>query len=390
MAECPSWYADATTAPDAALLGRLKDGENLQEAMSPDCLRAVLKAAKSNGAPWLYSFLYDKIRSDLGLSSCFDDFLKSNKGALEQLNLKDVKPEAADKVAWLHSHIIGHLSDHFNEDEVHAFVDGLKESRCSHLGKVEVITNLLKSTNFRNAVWSREDVQSIILEDTDQPNEMYKVVFAFWMLTYDSKCMEALSGKAAKKLKKFLTSETKVEKVVRLSLEVLQRFLKSKALTEDLASESLLEVVQSLGYEKWRDNELYEHIRALGQAIQSAVSEVSNYERYMKEVRSRTLTKGYLHSAKFWAENFSKFTEADVKELTNLLESGADNQAIICFDLGELAVLHREGKKWIAASGAKDKVMSFLSNNGGSREVRREALLCCQKIMLKWQEVPLK
>jgi len=97
----------------------------------------------------------------------------------------------------------------------------------------------------------------------------FVIVFAFWMLTYDAECMESLAGKAAEKIKKFLTSETKVEKVVRLSLVVLQGFLKSKALTEDLASNGLLEVVQSLGYEKYRDNDLYEQIRALGQSIQS-------------------------------------------------------------------------------------------------------------------------
>merc|ERR1711939_1281514 len=98
---------------------------------------------------------------------------------------------------------------------------------------------------------------------------------------------------------------------------------------------------------------------------------------------------GYLHSAKFWAENFSKFTEKDVKDITNCMQNGSEETKIqACFDLGELAVLHRDGKKWIATANAKETVMQLMTT--GSRELKREALLCCQKIMLKWQEVPLK
>jgi len=39
--------------------------------------------------------------------------------------------------------------------------------------------------------------------------------------------------------------------------------------------------------------------------------------------------------------------------------------------------------------GVKERVMMLMSSNDpDKREVRREALLCCQKIMLnKWQEV---
>jgi V-type H+-transporting ATPase subunit H len=400
MAGEPFWLSCEFTAADAHLLGGLNDAADLQAVLVDECIRAIVNAAKSINAAWLYSFLYDKLRSDVQAMDCFDEFLKAHKGVLQNLDLKTVggatkedKVVACDKVAWLHSAMIGQLSDRFNEQEVADFVDSLKTSHCSSLGKVEAITNLLKSTSFRGMVWKHKGVQEIIYADTDQATQMYKVVFALWMLTYDGECMESLagSGKAVEKIKKFLTSETKVEKVVRLSLVVLQAFLKSKALTEDLASNGLLEVVQSLGYEKYRDNDLYEQIRALGQSIQSAVSEVSNYERYVKELKSGILTRGYLHSGKFWAENFSKFTERDVKDLSNCLNSQmAETQAIACFDLGELAVLHRDGKKWIAAAGAKEQVMNLMTGASLNRELRREALLCCQKIMLKWQEVPMK
>lgn len=51
--------------------------------------------------------------------------------------------------------------------------------------------------------------------------------------------------------------------------------------------------------------------------------------------------------------------------------------------------MHPLGKKQIADLGVKDRVMKLMSSSAPTyKEVRREALLCCQKIMLhKWQDV---
>jgi len=47
--------------------------------------------------------------------------------------------------------------------------------------------------------------------------------------------------------------------------------------------------------------------------------------------------------------------------------------------------LHPLGKKKVEQFGVKAKVMKLMESE--DREVRREALLCCQKIMLnKWQD----
>jgi V-type H+-transporting ATPase subunit H len=401
MVDAPFWAADSASAPDAHVLDQISQDADMQVVLTDDCLAAVTRAAKSQGALWLYSFLYDKLRSDLSLLPRLDQFLRDNKACLENLELDKISQfeeneknvAARDKVAYFHSALIGSLPDRFSNDEIDKFVKQLDKARCSDQGKVEAVTNLLKAPQFRKQVWDLPAAKEIIFAEPAQmtATHMYKVVFAFWMLSHDAVCMETLHGEAAPKLKKFLTSPSKAEKVVRLSLIVLQAFLKSPALTEDIASNSLLETVQSLGFEKWRDSDLYEQIRALGQSIQSAVSEVSNYDKYKKELTSGQFTRGYLHSAKFWAENYNNFKKEDVKELSNLLDKGnEETRAIACFDLGELAVLHRDGKKWIAEAHAKDKVMNLMGKGSISRETAREALLCCQKIMLKWQEVPLK
>merc|ERR1712070_738594 len=68
-----------------------------------------------------------------------------------------------------------------------------------------------------------------------------------------------------------------------------------------------------------------------------------------------------------------------VRKLCALLEIDNElTQAVACHDIGEFAVLHPLGKKKVADFAVKEHVMKLMESE--SREVRREALLCCQKI----------
>merc|ERR1712233_233798 len=100
--------------------------------------------------------------------------------------------------------------------------------------------------------------------------------------------MKKLAGaKAVERIRDCLSAESKAEKVVRLSLEVLRNFLKCKDLEEDLVTSEVLPAVKALEYEKWREPELYDRIRELTQAIDGTVSKVSNFGRYKKELDSK-------------------------------------------------------------------------------------------------------
>jgi len=273
-------------------------------------------------------------------------------------------------------------------------------SPCSELGALEAITNLLKSESFRATVWSHPEVPSRIFKvdakKTPSP-VLYKSVFAIWMVSFDPALMKSLkSNNVVQKLKSIVTT-SRTEKVIRLCLTVLQNFLSQKAqcgaICEDIVEEGLLEAVQQLEYEKWRDVELYEDIRQCVQLISTEVKELSNFDRYMKELASGTLAWGFIHSSKFFGENVMKFETGEfkaVKLLASLLSS--DNPttlAVACHDIGEFVSLHPLGKKQVARLGVKERVMELMgSTDQEQREVRREALLCCQKIMLnKWQDV---
>jgi len=178
-------------------------------------------------------------------------------------------------------------------------------------------------------------------------------------------------------------------------LTVLRNLLVLKPLCEDIVESNILDAVQSLEYEKWRDAELYDDIKEVAQLISNKVQEVSNFERYERELSSGKLTWSAMHTSKFWGENIMKFEQnefAAIKKLRDLLlndETDPTTLAVICHDIGEFVALHPLGKKQIGKLFIKERVMELMgATSDDMREVRREALLCCQKIMLnKWQDM---
>merc|ERR1712137_155374 len=194
---------------------------------------------------------------------------------------------------------------------------------------------------------------------------------------------------------KGIVVNSRTEKVVRMCLTVLKNLLNVKAVSEQIAEEGLLEAVQQLEYEKWRDTELYDEIRDTAQLIAAKVQEISNFERYEKELQTGKLHWGFIHSSKFWSENVHKFETNDfgaikhLAELLNNFQTDKTTLAVCCHDIGEFVTLHPLGKRKVAGLHIKERVMKLMSStDNADREVRREALLCCQKIMLnKWQDV---
>merc|ERR1712190_421861 len=114
------------------------------------------------------------------------------------------------------------------------------------------------------------------------------------------------------------------------------------------------------------------------------VQEMSNFDRYERELQTGCLAWGFIHSAKFWAENVLKFEQNDfraLKMLASLLlnfNTEPTTLAVVCHDLGEFVAMHPLGKKKINQLNVKERIMQLMGSTEPSyREVRREALLCC-------------
>lgn len=366
------------------------------------CMEALRVKEDTKARQSILTVMYDMLRYD---SSCFSFYERALDdrvpvyttllGVLREGEGFDVY--ISDKVAWLLTIVIGHRPSFFSDAEVVDVVQAVfAQKSCSELGKLEAVTNLLKPIMHRKTVWSQQGVGSLIFNvEWDQSAPLvYRCVFGIWMLSFDTDLISNLNDfQPVRKLKTILL-HSRVEKVVRLSLTVLRNFLRQKEMSEAIVEEGVLDVVQQLEFEKWRDAELYDDIRDVVQQIASEVKELSNFERYERELQSGQLSWGFIHSSKFWGENVMKFEQNDFRALKTLAERLMDENsnpvtlAVVCHDIGEIVALHPLGKKKVNALGIKDRVMELMgSTDPDLREVRREALLCCQKIMLnKWQE----
>merc|ERR1719512_556758 len=289
---------------------------------------------------------------------------------------------------------MGNSPKFFSENEVKELLSSSKACR-TELGKLDAVANLVKAAAFRKLVIADKSLMDLsqISAQSSAPGILYKHIFILWMLSYEPEGTLPFSGTAiAEKFKEVLTY-SRVEKVVRLSLTCVRNFMSHQVVAEQIVESGILDVVQQLEFEKWRDAELYDDIRDLSAQIQTRTQEMSNFDRYMRELQERKLKWGFIHSSKFWAENVLMFEKDNWKalnDLASLLVTGdAETQAVACHDLGEFVTMHPLGKRQIANLGVKDQVMKLMSSASPThKEVRREALLCCQKIMLnKWQDV---
>jgi V-type H+-transporting ATPase subunit H len=413
----PSWGSYSSTKDHETVLslfdpsaGGQANKVNWTKESAQACMAVMSIKEDVPPLQYILTVLYDMLREDSSSYTLFEDALKSGCDIFDPLAglLKRNDPDAqwvfvVDRVAWLLGAIIAHMPRFFSEDQIKNFLVLLltvKGTSCSELGILDAITNLVKCESHRALVWSQPGVSNIVFKVDPKCTPgpiLYKSVFAIWMVSFDASLTQSLKDNDVIQKVKIILVHSRTEKVIRLTLTLLKNFLTQKstcpAICEDIVEENILEAVKQLEYEKWRDTELYDDIRELANLISNEVNELSNFDRYMKELESGKLTWGFIHSSKFFGENVMKFETGEFKALKLLasLLSSSDptTLAVACHDIGEFVSLHPLGKKQAGRLGVKERVMELMASpDQDKRDVRREALLCCQKIMLnKWQDV---
>jgi len=392
------FFAQALSYTPSGILGSFTGSAADKKAAlgsNPSILKALVDSftADQATAQWALATLYDLLRSD---SSCFNFFegnlstlgvYKQTLGALRASKNVFI----SDKAAWILSGVIGNCSTDFSETEVQCFLDTL--SSCSEQGRLDAAVNVLKASAFKKLVLSYPPsfIDMDFHAQSAAPAIVYKKMFVLWLVSSDGGALPYKADSTVQKIKEVLTY-SRVEKVIRLTLTCLQSLLANKDVADEIVEQGLLEPVQALEFEKWRDAELYDEIRNMSSAISTRVAEMSNFARYERELSAGKLKWGFIHSPKFWSENVLKFEGNDWKALKALRACldmpDPTTVAVSCHDLGEFVTAHPLGKKQVTALGVKDKVMQLMSSGSSDKEVKREALLCCQKIMLnKWQDV---
>ena len=141
----------------------------------------------------------------------------------------------------------------------------------------------------------------------------------------------------------------------------------------------------------FHDEELLAALTDLEDEVLARRKEASSWDRYAAELMSGTMDWTAAHTDEgFWRENASKLTDNNCRLLRTLVaaagNAGADARtlAVACHDLGEFATHYPAGRFLVHDLKGKECAMRLLAH--ANDEVRKQALLCTQKLLVaKWQ-----
>eukprot|EP00916_Digyalum_oweni_P010272 GHVL01017216.1.p1 GENE.GHVL01017216.1~~GHVL01017216.1.p1 ORF type:complete len:445 (+),score=110.15 GHVL01017216.1:92-1426(+) len=262
----------------------------------------------------------------------------------------------------------------------------------SNIGMLDSFCNILKINDYRKYIFdSKIALDNIFIYfDSKKDNKLlYKSCICLWLISYNNEYHNKLyEYKIINKLYNIFI-ENRIEKVIRVCLNLFKNLSKNDMYIEEFVSINILNYIQLLENEKWRDNDIYEDIKDSINLLNTKTKQFSNYERYEKILNTGILRWSYIHTEKFWFENVMKFEHDEfqpIKRLVGLLSSrDAETLAVVCHDLGEFARLHPVGKTVLQRLNVKESIMILMTYQ--DRSVAREALLCVQKMMLhNWKD----
>jgi len=183
------------------------------------------------------------------------------------------------------------------------------------------------------------------------------------------------------------------EKIIRISFAAFRNLLdKEEKFNEDMIGFGLLKVANGLLSRTWKDKDIEDDIKAVSGRLEKSVEDLSSFEMYETEIKAGNLSWTPVHSELFWRENVMKFEREEngekfglVRRLVGMLDASHDPVAleVAAYDLGEFARFYPDGKSIVGSAG-KAKLMTLLNHQ--SAKVRKQALLCIQKLMVQnWE-----
>jgi len=190
------------------------------------------------------------------------------------------------------------------------------------------------------------------------------------------------------KLAEIVKTVTK-EKVVRISFAVLVNLLNQKKFNEEMVASGVNKTIDALNSRTWKDDDLISDMDSVKKELDETIILLSSFEKYQSEVLSGRLEWTPVHCEQFFRENSTKF-EGDsfslIKSLTSLLSSNDELTAeVACYDLGEFARFHPDGKRILTTNGGKRELLAKMTDYKNPK-IARQALLAVQKLMVtNWE-----
>jgi len=247
----------------------------------------------------------------------------------------------------------------------------------------------------RSATWQNfADMMNKFIQNQTSFQVLYLQGFALLLvaLKSDSYQRERMESHAnlCKTMINLIASARK-EKVRRIYLQVIGCLSEVPNFAEMCVMYGLYATLTRLSEENFKDDDIPSIVEGLMTKLRPHVRVMSSMERYEKELKTKTLEMGPVHSEKFWKKNYMKFEKNDfqlIKDLTALLDSqDANTVKVAAYDIGEFARLYPDGRRIVSKFGAKNKLFSIL-DKCEDEDQRKQVLLATQKILVvSWQNI---
>jgi len=259
------------------------------------------------------------------------------------------------------------------------------------------LKNILKNPKSHERFAMDGGFRSLMNLTVDMSNTQmqYLVIFCLWLLSFNPAMLAEFKQHQAVNMLVELAKKGPREKVIRVIMATLRNLLNKEDFNDEMVFAGLVKVLYLMNQRKLKDQDLLEDIKAVDNRLEEVVETLSSFDMYQSECNSGRLSWTPVHTADFWRENITKFEDGNyalIQRLINLLDSDDWKvKEVACYDLGEFARFHPDGRMVITKMRGKTKLMSLL---GGGKDdkipesVRKQALLAVQKLMVhNWEQL---
>jgi len=233
-------------------------------------------------------------------------------------------------------------------------------------------------------------LSALLRKDTQNTQLLYFVIFCIWLISFNPEVRnELLHNEVISKLMEVLKTVPR-KKIVRITFSVLRNVLGVPNFNESMIACGLLKQLASISARKWADDDLTSDITVIDEALQKYVVTLSSFEKYHAELTSGHLEWTPVHNDRFFRENIDRFGEdngALLKLLLHLLDSQDElTVEVACYDVGEVARFHQDGRRMVAKFDGKKKLMEKMTS--ANPKIAKQALLAVQKLMVhNWESL---
>eukprot|EP01122_Echinamoeba_exundans_P014816 TRINITY_DN67_c0_g1_i1.p1 TRINITY_DN67_c0_g1~~TRINITY_DN67_c0_g1_i1.p1 ORF type:complete len:466 (-),score=130.34 TRINITY_DN67_c0_g1_i1:73-1470(-) len=270
-----------------------------------------------------------------------------------------------------------------------------KDSDKDVLIGLTALQSLLRRNEYRESFWREgglDTLKTVVKSDNSNIQVLYQAVNCLWLLTFNQTIRQAMTDPVLVANLCDVLKHSVKDKVIRMTLATLRNLMNIGENNEMMISCGILRALTLLSNKAWGDEDVEGDLRALFNTLEKKVNDLSSFDMYKNELLSKKLdwSSPCHRSERFWRQNVLRFEDDDyrcVRILKQILEEEAHNEralAVACWDIGEFVRYHPRGKLIMKNVNVKTSVMNLLSHE--SAEVRKEALLALQKLMVSnWE-----